>query len=197
MLRFAPSLARHEHTPESTPWHPRNCPAGIADPQAWSRECEDYCRRIRDGAGPLRRDRPCQVCGFGFVYHTSRPTPPRDAGDPNYYDMVHCCNPKCRASRRVYNLDEDDATICPWHPGNCPWDAEDPDEWSARCRAWCDELNQLHPAQTLPPRATQCRVCGFYFCVHTRNYSLRSSGDVVNRSTCCNPECRAEFVDHD
>ena len=78
----------------------------------------------------------------------------------------------------------------PWHARNQPKGASA--DWSERCRAWVEELGRTRPEQTLRTGWT-CGTCSFPFAVRTSYYSMRSSSDVTNYGTCCNPDCRHEW----
>lgn len=81
----------------------------------------------------------------------------------------------------------------PWHPSHCP-EAEDPAEWSLRCRAWCEAIQTDDKYKRYSIRThLHCERCGFSFLYRTTNYSMRSSADVKNFGVCANPCCKHEW----
>jgi hypothetical protein len=87
----------------------------------------------------------------------------------------------------------DDHKTTPWHEANRPKDASA--DWVTRCKAWVDWLATCRPEQTLRT-GYPCAKCQFRFVVRTSYYSFRSSADVYNYGTCCNPDCKHEFEDY-
>lgn len=93
----------------------------------------------------------------------------------------------------------EDPRVTPWHPQNCPKEStskgEPAEAWSSRCRQWCEQLKKEKPDQTLRTHI-QCERCQFSFVVRTSYYSMRSSADVYNYGTCCNPDCRYTWEEY-
>lgn len=178
--------------PRTTPWHPDHIPSRSRP--GWVKRCREWCERLRERrSGRLRTDLCCEACGFRFRFQTENGHWSREfvgGEDPNFYEYGVCCNPDCKRSWRDYIQKEWNREVTPWHPDNCPADVADREAWSARCRAWCEAVNVNEPAQSLRTHL-RCKKCGFGFLVRTSNYSLRTSADVYNYSTCCNPDCRA------
>ena len=83
----------------------------------------------------------------------------------------------------------------PWDVSHCPKDVPDKDDWSRKCKVWCEELDGKYGKWTQYSLRTYgyCEKCEFPFFYRTSNYSMRSSADVMNYSVCANYLCKHEW----
>lgn len=85
--------------PKKTPWHPKNCPRGEPDRDAWSKACREWCAQFpggdRMGDFTLRTHLKCPRCKFRFIYRTSY-WAMRTSSDVQNFGK--CANPSCKHS---------------------------------------------------------------------------------------------------
>lgn len=86
-----------------------------------------------------------------------------------------------------------DPAEVPWHVANVPRRSrEDPAAWSARTRAWCEQISDDDYSLRTH---LQCSHCRFSFIYRTTNYSMSSSSDVQNWAICAEPDCRHQWTE--